>query len=516
MFIILNVLLLLSLFFLVYMLGFSFSRSDQASSTYLAMLSCVLFFYNLGYLLEISATTPGEAFIALRVENLGIPLVSPFFLMTALSFFHPKLLRRWATMVVLSYGAIMFLAIFLNNHHYLYYSSIDMEFNGVFYAAILGKGPLYIVQQSISLLFMLLVYVLLAVRYVMGSNKMRSQMRMLVLGSLFGFAGNIANVTGIMPLKIDPTPIAMTIGLAFFAIGMYRHKLMQIVPAAFNMAVEGMDDAMIVLDTDWCFIYCNQKAKVVFPVLDDLSVMDDVINARGWPIELKPDAQSPLIFSTTSSITGQRILQRTTINPIINRHGICIGVSLIIEDITAITSMLNQLEEMATTDPLTGVHNRRYFATVVDKQMAVAHQRNIPMGMLMWDIDHFKHVNDTYGHRAGDYVLCQLVQAVNKQLREYDVMARFGGEEFVILSSAINESGLIAFANRLRESIECTVIEYEGTLIPVTASFGVAMIQPGQRYADIMEAVDRALYAAKNSGRNKVVLGIVEGEPCHE
>jgi len=490
----------------VFLLGFAFTRNYRREATCLALLSGTLGIYSLGYALELMAKTSGEAMMALRVENIGIPLVAPFFLLTVLAFFHPRLLRPWMIKVSVFYGVMMAVIVFFNDSHMLYYSSIEMGFNGAFIAARLSRGPFYFIQQAFSTVTMLLAYIMLFVRYIRGPKKLRRQMNLFIVGSLFGFAGNVANFFGAVPMNIDPTPFALSIGLLFSAINLYQHKMMDIVPAAVDNAVENMDDAMIVLDIDWGFVYCNQEAKEIFPALEKFSGTEEIQRVEGWPAELMPNSAAQVVFSVAAS-PSVKTLHRATITPIVSKQGTVIGFSLTIRDITEITDMLARLEELAITDPLTGVLNRRHFMELVDQHMGIALRHNLSMGLLLLDIDHFKRVNDSYGHLAGDYVLCKVVQVVTNQLRAHDIMARFGGEEFIILSIEDSETDLITFSNRLREAIESELISFEGVDIPITASFGAVLIEPGQSYKGALDAVDRALYTAKRRGRNQAVLG---------
>ena len=488
------------------MLAFAFTRNYRRGVASFAMLAGALLFYILGYLLDVMSTTPGEVMLALRIENIGIPLIAPFFLLMTVSFFQPRMMRNWMIIASLAYGVFMFLMVFFNDAHLLYYSSVTMNYNGSFYVVQLGKGPLYYVQQSISMLGMALAYVIIVVRYKNGSAKLRQQMHLFILGSLFGFFANIANFTGLFPGGADPTPLALTLGLVCFVVNLYRYKFMDIVPVAFDMAVETMDDAIIVLDSDWGLIYCNQTACGILPALSKFSGTEKVMRAQGWPSELSPQSDSQVTFSIINP-AGETRLQRASINPIHDKKHKPIGISLIIRDITEISGMLAQLEELAITDPLTGVFNRRHFATLVERQMDLGLRHNLTTSILLLDVDHFKQINDTHGHLAGDFVLCRIAQTLTQQLRAHDIIARYGGDEFIILSAENDETGLLPFGNRLCSAIENGDFQFEGKDLKVTVSLGAVIILPGQTYENAIDAADKALYSAKNAGRNRVALG---------
>ena len=460
----------------------------------------------LGYLLEIMSTTPGEAMQALRIENMGIPLVAPFFFLTAIGFFMQKLLKPWMVIISIIYGLAMFIVVFTNDSHMLYYSSIELAFNGSFFYPILERGPIYIVQQIVSIACMLSVYVLLAATFIRGSKKLRRQMDLFIIGSLFGFFANIANITGIVPYGIDPTPIGLSLGLIFFAFSLYHHKHMDIVPRAFDMAVEKMNDAMIIVDSEWSFIFCNQSAKDIFPELENYSGAEDVRCITAWPQELNFGEKSDTKFSIKNHATDELALKSATVDDIYDMHDKKIGVSIVIKDITETTNMVKKLEELAIKDPLTGLYNRRHFTSYFNNQISLSKRYDFSVGLILFDLDYFKSINDNYGHVAGDYVLSKTASAISKKLRAHEMLARYGGEEFIILSTEKEAEGLKLFAERLRKTIESEIFDYEGHTIRVTASFGCAIVRKEQIFEEAVEIVDKALYEAKDSGRNMVIV----------
>jgi two-component system cell cycle response regulator len=166
-----------------------------------------------------------------------------------------------------------------------------------------------------------------------------------------------------------------------------------------------------------------------------------------------------------------------------------------------------RIYEMSVRDGLTGVYNRRYFDDRLASEFAFASRHKTPLCVILADIDHFKRINDTYGHHAGDAVLKRVALELQAGVRTEDLVARFGGEEFVMLARGIDVEGGRAFAERLRAVIQRAVINWEGNRIPVTMSLGVAHTQAGPMLAkpELFEAAaDTALYAAKHAGRNRV------------
>jgi two-component system, chemotaxis family, sensor kinase Cph1 len=166
---------------------------------------------------------------------------------------------------------------------------------------------------------------------------------------------------------------------------------------------------------------------------------------------------------------------------------------------------LNQrLEQLATSDHLTGLWNRYRLEEAIDHEVSVAARYGRPCALLMFDIDHFKRFNDTWGHDAGDEVLVAVARTVSSHMRDSDRAGRWGGEEFMVLAANTAHGGAVQLAERLRAAIQALSVDDYGTL---TASFGVAVHRKGEQRCDMVKRADLALYAAKQGGRNRVELG---------
>ena len=169
--------------------------------------------------------------------------------------------------------------------------------------------------------------------------------------------------------------------------------------------------------------------------------------------------------------------------------------------------MLKRLEEQATTDGMTGLLNKRTLIVEAERRIKVAVRFKKPLSMLVVDIDHFKKVNDTYGHDVGDVVIKGLGEVLRRIKRDTDIVGRFGGEEFVIVCEQTDEAGSKLLAERLRRELENTTFQTEMGSLSVTCSVGVAPFPAaGQSWATLFKATDEALYASKNNGRNQVTV----------
>ena len=164
-----------------------------------------------------------------------------------------------------------------------------------------------------------------------------------------------------------------------------------------------------------------------------------------------------------------------------------------------------EIYRLTTVDGLTQVYNKRYFLETLEREIGRAQRYQRDLSLIMFDIDHFKKINDTYGHLAGDHVLKHLAMVIKSRIRREDILSRYGGEEFSIILPEIDKENAIQFAEKIRKLVEKAMFSFEDTEIPVTISIGVTNYD-GQQ-VDVNEFIklaDEKLYDAKQSGRNRV------------
>ena len=178
-------------------------------------------------------------------------------------------------------------------------------------------------------------------------------------------------------------------------------------------------------------------------------------------------------------------------------------------------SMLHHVEALAITDPLTGLFNRRRFDDVLKREFAITKRYSTPLSCLMVDVDHFKRINDLYGHDAGDRVLCGVATRLTARLREVDTASRFGGEEFAILLPQTPKQGALIVAERIAGVVRREHFDFEDGSASVTVSVGVADSRDvaGTSPDSLVKAADNALYLAKSRGRDQVVVYSPQSEP---
>ena len=202
--------------------------------------------------------------------------------------------------------------------------------------------------------------------------------------------------------------------------------------------------------------------------------------------------------------SGQTRWCETHARAIITESGEVDGIVSVVRDISARKALEARLAQDALTDPVSGLANRRAFLALLERQVSAHADQGTGGCVALFDIDHFKQVNDTYGHPAGDQVLRTFAEVARRSVRGDDEVARIGGEEFAVLLPDIGIDQAELVCDRLRQAFSSAVTRCEGQAIRVTVSGGVAPLAMGAEQT--LAAADRALYRAKHAGRNQLAL----------
>lgn len=286
----------------------------------------------------------------------------------------------------------------------------------------------------------------------------------------------------------------------------------------FRAIVENVGDLVAVLDTDGKRVYNSPSYRPLFRE-------KDIRQGSSSFMEIHPDDRERIkaVFRKTVE-TGigecsefRFVLKDGNIRymesdgrAIRDAEGKVSKVVVVSRDITEQKRLEADLREMAATDMLTGLPNRRHFLAQLEQEKArVGRAEEKCAAVLMIDIDHFKVVNDTFGHATGDQVLRHLAILMREDLRKIDTLGRLGGEEFAVILPGADSSAAEVFAERLRKQVAETPATHESWTIPLTISIGVTEIKPLDVSADdALTRADRALYRAKECGRNRVTVEV--------
>ncbi|MCG2585685.1 sensor domain-containing diguanylate cyclase [Massilia sp. TS11] len=274
--------------------------------------------------------------------------------------------------------------------------------------------------------------------------------------------------------------------------------------------------AVYMKDREGHYLYVNDKTAAVFGL-----PKDDILGRRDSEL-LEPSQAAAVramdlqLFTTREKQCGEETMPGPqgsrrhfwTIKVPLSRESsgdTLVGIST---DITEMQVLKEELQRQAYTDMLTGVSNRRHFFQEAAKEFSKARRYRLALSAIVLDLDHFKQINDRYGHQAGDAVLVELAQHCVRTVRDCDLFGRLGGEEFAFVLPSTQLDAAYILAERLRTSLTGMLIkgDWPGAIAP-TASFGVAMLNPQDRdIAALLARADKALYQAKEGGRNRVCI----------
>ena len=228
--------------------------------------------------------------------------------------------------------------------------------------------------------------------------------------------------------------------------------------------------------------------------------------------------QRPFLFKFNAyrPITSQssHMFQNVTIFPLTSLSGDVEQVCVVIYDVTLeavskqrFQAVNEQLQKMSRTDGLTGLFNRRYWEEMCELEFKRSKRSGQPSSLIILDIDHFKNINDTHGHPAGDVVIKTMAKIIKTAIRETDIAGRYGGEEYTIILPNTDAKNAKMVAERIRRLTEAFPVEYEGIEINFTISLGIAMLDMSyDNYTTWIERADKGLYEAKEGGRNQAVM----------
>lgn len=483
-------------------------KNNVALSCSIVMITAS--FYSFGYAFEIIANNIDQIKICLRIEYIGLSfLTAVWFLLVIRYVGYDIYINKKMYFVLFAIPLITLILHYTNEYHHLFYRDISMEKNIYYTSAILTKGIWYWVHIGYSYLLLTIGIYLYISMYLKALPTVRKQILIMIFGAIVPWILNIIYLVNNNKYKIDLGPFGFVISGMFYTIAIFKFNLLRLKTIALEYVFKAMEDGVIILDMQNDIINFNDSAKKIIRELGDFDIMK---NSGADLFRDYPDISNKLLNKGSSNqqcIKNEfgKKYYKFCISPIKYNNRI-LGQILVLSDITEQKKMMRRLNRLATIDELTQVYNRRYFYNECRKEIDRAKRYSTPFSFIIFDIDFFKRVNDTYGHHVGDLVLKHIVTVAKNNIRKSDIITRYGGEEFAIFLPHTYVKGAIDVAEKIRKMIANTPYLLNDKKINVTSSFGVYGVEfyCKEDLEDIMIKADRALYKAKESGRNKVVL----------
>lgn len=474
--------------------------------------------YSTAYVMEISSASLDLILFWIKIEYFGTASIPALFILFSLHFTgRANKLSNYSLAALFIIPVITLILVFTVEHHDLFYQDIYLNMEGLFPILGFNMGPWYLVHVS-YIIFGILFSNLLLLQLWLNTNPVhRKQISIVLVGSMIPWLGFIFYLSRLGPWSIDFMPYFISAGSIIIAWGLVRHGLFELVPIARSKLFEELPDGALIVDPKMRIIDLNIAAqhylhltqadigKLIKISLARFPELVEAIysNSDQADLEIKIDR-------VKQSEEDKEIIKPTwlkaNIISIQNEGPVIDGQMIIIRDVTERKQFEEKLYYLSTTDELTGLYNRRYFIRIAEDELERAKRYQKYFSIIMMDIDHFKTINDTYGHSAGDKVLKSLGLLLLNRLRKNDTTARLGGEEFGVILPETNLDQAYIAAEQIRNKVVSSPVEYEGQEINYNLSAGVASYSSSTNsLEDILREADRALYQAKEKGRNMSV-----------
>jgi diguanylate cyclase (GGDEF)-like protein len=466
--------------------------------------------YALGYGFELTKTTAEAMLGAIRFEYFGIAPLPAFWLLFALALAGDGRLRRRGAAALFILPLVTLVAVWTNDFHHLYYASTWARSDGPFPVLAFERGPLYWLNFLYLQLCILVGNVTFIIYALRSSRFVRRQAVISAVGSLGPWVGNICYQAGWIPWGLDPSPFFLVFSGICFSLSLFYFGFFELVPEARDRAIESLHDGFLVVDDRERVIDANEAAG---RLLGDWARLKGESLESGGPgsAEIRgviARGQAEIEFGLPAPDGGERRLVALSFPVRRGRRSKKGGSGVMIRDVTENAALLARLGQLAGTDELTGLFNRRRFFEYASRDFSIAVREGRSLAVAILDIDHFKSVNDRFGHAVGDVVLRVFASRLTAALREADILCRYGGEEFALLFPGAEPRAALVAIERMRLAAVEGAIAWEGGELAIQASAGVYSAVPRRDSSlDVfLEEADRALYEAKGSGRDRSVL----------
>ncbi len=499
---------LLSLILLIiatsYIILFFYSLYKQHNrlSASFSILCLSVAVYIFGYGLELRADNLENMKLLLIMQYFGASFLTTLWLLFSYKFhFNRNLKWQYNIVLFLVPATTLFLVVTNEFHHFFYKEVLARQYDG-FIILQTVKGLGYYIHTAYSYLVFTIGVIIFYNSWRLDNYKLQTPSFWMLIGSLCPSVLNLAYLAGFSPYNIDLMPI----GLGLFAICafvvLFKFDFFELIDIVRSVVFSDIYEGIIVIDCKHRLIDFNAAAKKLFTWLNskniglDLNTLEEskkIIRHQKGSFELE------IIRDGTSKFLEFRITPLRIDKKIL-------GYVYFILDITKHKKVLRDLNFFANYDSLTQIYNRRRLLEEAEKELLRTKRYGGCFSLLILDIDHFKKVNDLYGHMAGDEVLTAFAKLCKDRIRITDIIGRFGGEEFVILLSGTNKENAFKIAEDIRERTSRSEIVFNTQSIKITVSIGVVTVENNHRSLSIQQILnqaDSALYKAKNSGRNK-------------
>jgi len=465
----------------------------------------------------------------LKIMYLGVVMVPGLFLIFTLLITHRDDWVTFRNIILLLIEPVVMLGLVWFKPQ-LVFNSIEPAFKNGYHIMEVMRGSWFWVNSIYSYAVVLLSVFLLMASYRTANSFFKRQYMMILLGSILPFLFSVYTQTKNIAFNdLDLAPVTFGISGIIYAYVIFRHQFMDLIPVARGRLIENMSDGVLVLDVQGRIVDINPAMENFLDappasfigknVSDALNIWNEgtehLLTGLETRTELRLshktsrylDLRVTPLYDDDKNLSGRLIIFRDVTDRKEVEKDLRHAMDRLQTQLIEIGLLQSQLREQAIRDSLTNIFNRRYMEETLERELARAEREGYPLCIVMMDIDHFKDVNDTYGHEAGDTVLKKLADLITRQSRQGDFVCRYGGEEFVLVMPNIGIDVAKERANSLLWKIASMFVSFGRFNLNITVSMGLSWFPAhGRTKEDLLRSADKALYAAKHAGRNRVHL----------
>jgi diguanylate cyclase (GGDEF)-like protein/PAS domain S-box-containing protein len=463
----------------------------------------------------------------LKIMFLGVVMVPGLFLVFTLLITHRKHWLTFRNIILLSVEPAATLMIVWFSPEFAF-ASIEPGIKNGYHIIEVVYGNWLRINTAYSHPVILVSFILLIASHRSANPFFKRQYRMILIGSAIPFAFSIYNLSKNIPFNdFDLVPISFGVSGIVYAYAIFRHQFMNLIPIARDRLIENMSDGVLVLDVQGRIVDINPSMKGFLDappasfigknVSEALNIWNETTEHLMSGLDTRTELRLPHntsryldirvtpLYDSDEQLSGRLIVFRDVTDRKEVENDLRHAMDRLQTQLIRIGLLQSQLREQAIRDALTNLFNRRYLDETLERELARARREEYPLCIVMMDIDHFKDVNDAYGHEAGDTVLKKLSELVTTQSRQGDFVCRYGGEEFVLVMPNISIDVAKERANSLLRSISTLFVPFGRINLNITVSMGISWFPAhGETKKDLLRAADKALYDAKHAGRNRV------------
>lgn len=498
--------------FIFFFLYAMIKQRSRNATLFSAMCLAVAIFV-IGYGFELRSSSYEELAFYLKMQYFGAPFMTVFWFLFSYKFYYNRSASFRMTVAIMVIPVLTLFFSVTNEYHHLLYKSVQFLPDSPYAKSELVRGPWYYLYSYYSYAMILYGSALFFRIWQRAEHQMKKQAFLMFTGTLWPVAVNIVYLFGFSPYGLDLTPFGLILLALCYYLALFKYGFLELQEIVKSVTFSEIDDGIIVVDGKQRLIDYNEAARKVFSWLETRNI--------GLRIDQFEGGRKMLAFETAQFVlecvhdSDWRAFEFRRSE--LKEHGKQLGEVYFFHDITEQRHMIDKLNELASYDALSQVYNRRKLLEEAEKESHRAVRYYDFLSVLMIDIDHFKRVNDVYGHLAGDEVIRRVAAASKHRVRSIDIVGRYGGEEFVIILANACQQSALQIAEELRRDIEALDILYEGNHIQVTVSVGVAGAatkpaddtageSPAVDIVQLINKADAAMYNAKKNGRNQVSL----------